>query len=110
MEEIAWTNETRTTADVQIAQPVGTKKANPFGLHDMLGNALEWCADCYAPGPTGSIPLVDPLNAFLNRCGHRTGWAPNDPRDAAQGFRIAIVGDLKSVVRVNAVQPTPTSK
>ncbi|MBI3576330.1 MAG: SUMF1/EgtB/PvdO family nonheme iron enzyme [Gammaproteobacteria bacterium] len=30
--------------------PVGARRANPFGLHDMLGSMWEWVEDCYASG------------------------------------------------------------
>lgn len=29
--------------------PAGSYRANGFGLHDMLGNAAEWTADCWNP-------------------------------------------------------------
>ncbi len=40
---------------------VGTKKANPFGLHDMLGNVPEWCFDRYDARYLDRVASTDPV-------------------------------------------------
>lgn len=48
---------------MMTAQPVATKKANPFGLFDMHGNLDEWCLDLFAPGYSHAEPQIDPMGS-----------------------------------------------
>jgi formylglycine-generating enzyme required for sulfatase activity len=41
-------------------RPVGRKAANPWGLHDMMGNAAEWCIDLYVADAYSRFPVDRP--------------------------------------------------
>ncbi|MDO7883325.1 formylglycine-generating enzyme family protein [Salinibacterium soli] len=88
LEEIAWTR----LDDVVGPQPVGGKRPNAFGLHDMLGNVWEWCWDYADPARYADYRSMrgggwaDP--SWSCRASVRRGSAP-DARIEDVGFRVA---------------------
>ena len=47
----------------QKTDPVGRKRPNGWGLHDMLGNVAEWCHDVYAADYYQLSPAEDPCGS-----------------------------------------------
>lgn len=93
-----------TTANAACADgfahtsPVGHFRPNPFGLHDMLGNAWQWVSDCFAAKP-GMLSPETPCKARSIRGGSwHNGTAvlraatrfslPPQMRSSSLGFRV----------------------
>ena len=73
LEEYAWY---RGKSDYRT-HPVGSKKPNAWGIHDMHGNVSEWCLDWYQPDYYGTVSSGE--------------WPPN-PRGPEEGKNHAIRG------------------
>ena len=100
--EYAWFRGNAWDVDEQYAHAVGLKKPNPWGLHDMHGNVLEWCSDWYSEklsggtdpvAPEGGSYRVDRGGSWMRdpglcRSADRNGFDPSS-RDFYLGFRVA---------------------
>ena len=88
----------------QSAKAVGLKRANAFGLHDVYGNAREWCEDWYSADYYAESSPMDPRGpasgtlratrggswysgAARARSGDRAGVAPTF-HSSQNGFRV----------------------
>ena len=78
--EIAWYWGPNSSQGLNHTWPVGRKRGNGFGLHDMHGNVYEWVSDFYSSTYYASGPSVNPVGPAtaslrVNRGGGWDGFA-----------------------------------
>ncbi len=98
-------------------QIVGRKRPNKWGLHDMIGNTWEWCADWHAPydtvtvqdpkGPRAGSMRVRRGGSWISKLGQcRAAYRGRSP----EGFRFSDLGFRPAIIPNDvATTPAPSS-
>jgi formylglycine-generating enzyme required for sulfatase activity len=92
-----------------ITHEVGTRKPNPWGLHDIYGNVMEWCLDhyqkdYYSTFPAGKIalsPVLLPTDKRFSHVARGGSWADDPLRCRSASRR----GSDKSWIRDDPQRP-----
>jgi formylglycine-generating enzyme required for sulfatase activity len=94
IDEVAWYGKNRGAQ----AHQVGEKRANGFGLYDMLGNVFEWVNDWYDGNYYRNSPSQDPTGPASGRERVLRGgsWA-SSPRFVRVSYRISHNPAFRSV-------------